>query len=389
LFTAGCSDEQVLETDYGQRRGTAAKSVNGTSVLAEMFREAGGRPTSIVALSSSLDNYDVVIWAPDDFSMPREDVRAMLQQWLAAESGRTLVYVGRDYDAACDYWRAMIERAPASQTFEVMRRAAAARAAHSRARLDMPADECSPWFTMRRDFPGRHLKKLGGPWSADVEASQASLWSQGRLDIPSAAELTKLKQEDDSTAVGWEPVFTPLLTSGRQTLVFEVRNRGWQTSKMLVVANGSFLLNMPLVNHQHRLLAGKLIDACQPFTRVAFLESQFGGPVVLGGRKRMNEQARRMRVLLASHWLLLGAVVCLYLFPIFGRPKSLSTASGSDFGDHVEAMAALLERAGSTPYARRQLEIYRQGNRSDKHADRGATGSASLEPAGRNDDVFG
>ncbi len=45
-------------------------------------------------------------------------------------------------------------------------------------------------------------------------------------------------------------------------------------SQLLVVANGSFLLNAMLVNHEHRKLAGKLVDAIGPGGRdVVFLES--------------------------------------------------------------------------------------------------------------------
>ena len=38
---SGCRDSQELEVSYGQRRGVAGKSINGTSVLAGMFEEAG------------------------------------------------------------------------------------------------------------------------------------------------------------------------------------------------------------------------------------------------------------------------------------------------------------------------------------------------------------
>ena len=45
-------------------------------------------------------------------------------------------------------------------------------------------------------------------------------------------------------------------------------------SQLLVASNGSFLLNATLVNHEHRKLAGKLIDTIGPGGRdVVFLES--------------------------------------------------------------------------------------------------------------------
>ena len=59
-------------------------------------------------------------------------------------------------------------------------------------------------------------------------------------------------------------------------------SREWfDESQLIVVANGSFLLNLPLVNHEHRKLAGKLIDAVgPPGQTVVFLESFAGGPPI-------------------------------------------------------------------------------------------------------------
>ena len=329
-------------------------------MLAEMYRDAGGRPTTVVNLSSGLDKYDVVVWAPDDFSMPTGEVREFLETWLAGASGRTLVYIGRDYDAACDYWQTMVPQAPAEQRLEVMRRAAEARSAHSHARVAMPAEECCDWFVMRRDFPGRRVEPLDGLWSRRVDAAQAQIWSQGRLEIPTDNELAALRESERPLDYG-EPLYAPLLTSGKETLVFEVSRSAWGTSRILVVANGSFLLNLPLVNRQHRRLAGRLIDACQPFGAVAFLESSVGGPFVWGQVKNVDEDVLRARVLLGAHWLLLGVVFCFLAFPIFGRPRSIEASTVADFGHHVDAMASLLERTGDTEYARQQLDLYRKG----------------------------
>ena len=98
----------------------------------------------------------------------------------------------------------------------------------------------------------------------------------------------------------------------------------WGEGQLIVVTNGSFLLNLPLVNHEHRKLAGHLIEACQPGSKVAFLESGRGarryGP---DGLAKQSPPASREHVLLAAHWCVLGLVYCFCIFPIFGRPKSL------------------------------------------------------------------
>lgn len=376
---AGCRGEEVsLKTAYGRRRGSAAASVNGTSALAELFRRAGGRPVTVLGLSAGLEKYDVIVWAPDSFEMPREKVREFLEDWLKSRPGRTLVYIGRDYDASCEYWQAMVARAPPEQRREVMRREAEARAAHSHARLAMPSQKRCEWFVMRRDFPGHYVDALSGPWSVGCSASESRIWNQGRLDIPESEEDNGVV-EPSALPRNHQTSYTPLLTSAEAPLAFEVARPSWATSRIVVVANGSFLLNLPLVNHQHRRLAGKLIDHCRPFERVAFLESQRGGPLIFGEIKPVDEDALRLRVLLAGHWLLLGVVFCFYMFPIFGRPRSIETETAADFGQHVDAVAALLERTGDRRYAQRQLELYRKGQRVEAEPETVVGGPATAD----------
>ncbi len=361
---AGCRQESELEITYGQRRGSAGRSVNGTSVLAGMFKEAGMRVVSVKYLSPRLDNYKVLVWAPDDFALPREDVRKFLENWLANESDETdeaervLVYIGRDYDAACDYWQTVLPTTPADQRIEVMRRDAQARSRHEHARVDMPKDECCEWLVMRRDYPRHRIDRLEGWWSDDVDVADTQLWSQGRLEIPSPQELTKL-WKNVPPPVHMQPAYQPVLQSGDETLVFEVSKAAWRNSRILVVSNGSFLLNLPLVNHQHRVLTGKLIDSCQMAGPVAFLESGPGGPLILSlGATKVSDQQTRRRVLLGIHWVVWGMLFCFSVLPIFGRPKSLEAELVADFGQHIDALAALLERTGDKRYARQQLDLY-------------------------------
>ena len=64
----GCRRQETLDVTYGQRRGDAAASVNGTSVLATMFEEAGFDALTWYYLSSRLNNCNVIVWAPDEFA---------------------------------------------------------------------------------------------------------------------------------------------------------------------------------------------------------------------------------------------------------------------------------------------------------------------------------
>src|SRR5262245_9508152 len=66
--------DEPLPTVYGRRRGSeAARSVNGTAVLAELFRRRGHSVTTISRFSPRLEKYDVVVWVPNDFEPPDED----------------------------------------------------------------------------------------------------------------------------------------------------------------------------------------------------------------------------------------------------------------------------------------------------------------------------
>src|SRR5689334_3531609 len=119
---AGRRDEQ-LPTVYGRRRGgEAGRSVNGTAVLADMFRAHGDTVTTMSRFSPRLDKYETIVWVPDDFEPPDEKHRQRLIEWLQAGNERTLVYVGRDYNAAIDYWERMAPTAPPELAGESLHR---------------------------------------------------------------------------------------------------------------------------------------------------------------------------------------------------------------------------------------------------------------------------
>ena len=190
----GCRDPQELEVAYGQRRGVAAKSINGTSVLAGMFEEAGFQVSTWRNLATELQLYDVIVWRADDFGPPDDEVRQFFEQWFASREPKTLVYIGRDYNAAPYYWESVLPSAPTAERIEVMRRKARAAAQHDTDRLAMPADETIEWFTMRRDHPRREPTQLHGSWSTGIDVVQTDIRTQGLLDIPTDQERLALWQ---------------------------------------------------------------------------------------------------------------------------------------------------------------------------------------------------
>ncbi|MHB8971474.1 MAG: DUF4350 domain-containing protein [Pirellulaceae bacterium] len=370
LSLVGCRSSTELEVTYGQRRDEAGTSVNGTSILANMFDGAGCKVYSWRYLTPQLQRYDVIVWAPDDFGLPDAKVLEFFDEWLASDVAKTLVYIGRDYNAASQYWDGVMSSAPAEQRIELLRRRARAAAEHDAQRLDMPTDGSQEWFTMRRDEPRHVTRELSGPWSEGIDVTRTDIRTQGLLQTPTRPELLKLWNNTEP-AVDQQPDYEVLLGNETTSLVSRVTKPAWGDGQVIVVANGSFLLNLPLVNHEHRKLASYLIRECGPGTKVAFLESGPGGPSVVDSAHQTSPpESTRRRALLAAHWFVLGLVYCFCIYPIFGRPKSLPDDTPSEFVQHVEALGELLERTQDEPFARKQIESYSSLSRRDSSVPR-------------------
>ena len=81
-----------------------------------MFTRAGHKVFSWRRLSPRLsERADAIVWFPDDFEPPTPEVRRWLEDWLIEEPGRTLIYVGRDFDAARWYWKKIQPDVPDDQ----------------------------------------------------------------------------------------------------------------------------------------------------------------------------------------------------------------------------------------------------------------------------------
>ncbi len=358
LLAGGCSHQEQIREDYGMRSGPAGSSVNGLGVLADMFDDAGCDVFSWRRLSPQLNDYHVIVWAPDDFQAPTPEQREFLDKWLQSDTGRSLVYIGRDFDAVVRYWDIVVPSTSAEQKPEITRRLAQAQSRHDRARVLMPANAVTDWFVVRRDYPLRRVNELSGPWSENIDAARADIWVHGRLDVPTAAEIKKLSEAESPSRLG-AARFETLLETGQVQLVYRVVRPDWGTNQVIVVVNGSFLLNLPLVNVEHRKLADRLIRECRARGKVAIIESGAGGPLVQTKESQSRDpEATRRRVLLAVHWVILGMLFCLSVFPLFGRPRPGPPEAVAEFGQHIDALGALLEKTGDQDYAQHQLEQY-------------------------------
>lgn len=348
-----------LQTGYGRRSGPEQRnSVNGTFAFSEMFRQTGRTVTSVDRLSPRLRRFQTIVWFPDDYARPKDEQLDFLEQWMSEESGRTVIYVGRDYDAASAYWTRILPLAPPDQEAEVRRQLADAKSKYQTSRTSVPQSQYARWFTMKSG-PVQKVTTLSGPWAAGVDVRKAELTLASRLDPP---------KKKDAPAGSQHPppdTLTPLLQSGQETLIFRASDSAWIGGKVIVVNNGSSLLNYPLINKEHRKLAARLIAEC-PDGEVAFLESGAGGPAVEHKSLPKPHQTWPFPMnAIVFHLVALAIIFCLARAPIFGRPRTLPSDSPADFGKHIRALGKLMQRTKDQAYAYARLQQYRQHGKRD------------------------
>ena len=222
LLLAGCS--RGIDTVYGQRQGLGASaSVNGTAVLGEMFEKAGHRVFSWRVLSPRLQKRaDCIVWFPDDFEPPSKEVRKWLEDWLTAKPDRTLIYVGRDFDAAPWYWEHVLPDAPAEQQ-ELVRE----RLSEAQGRF-LPRARASAQVGRLRLVHHRQLAAAAAGENARRRRRVARRHRrQAKTDIELRSRLIAARRR-------------PTCCCGRATTCWSAAEIA-DDSQLIVVANGSFL----------------------------------------------------------------------------------------------------------------------------------------------------
>ncbi|HUY87108.1 MAG TPA: hypothetical protein VMV10_00075 [Pirellulales bacterium] len=364
LALTGCEDG--INKIYGQRGGLGADSVNGTAVLANMFQQAGHRVSTTSRLTPRLkERAEVIVWAPDDFSPPKPAVIQWFDEWWLDSPDRLLIYIGRDYDAAPKYWRRVQVGAPAEQLPEIKRRLAKDQSDYLAERGAGAGSADCEWFSIKRRGKRRKVASLTGDpkWLAGINAKQLDIELRGKCTPAADAQVV-------------------LASSGDSIVTRQRKHAG----ELILVVNGSFLLNLPLVNHEHRKLASKLIAEAGADRRVLFLESGAGGPSVLDEdppdvpRNGMEIFGVKPFSVILLHLAFLGMIFCAARFPIFGRPRELAPPPLSDFGRHVWALGQLLQRTQDRAYALGRLLYYQQHVRREPERQRPAAPPPETPP---------
>ncbi|MEM9186499.1 MAG: hypothetical protein AAGB00_08405 [Planctomycetota bacterium] len=356
---SGCGVDQINE-QYGSRGGFGGDSINGTSVLGQMFKNAGHRVRSVNRLYPRVQNADVIVWFSNSFEAPSPEAQAWLDDWLLnSDEGKTLIYVSRDYSAGELYWSTTKPLAPAGQKGEYAKRLRESRSWFSSHRSGAPVSaDAYGWFSTDRRNSKRVVKQLAGPWAEGVDATKVTI------------EHRRYLTPDDSAE--------PLLADGQgrplvSEIVYAPESWDWrgEDSRLVMVENGSFLLNATLVNKEHRKLAGRLVDHVGPADlEVAFLETG-ASPLILESDPSDSPPTgyRLLEVWPIGPVLAqvfgLGLVFLLASWPVFGRPRRLDAGSLTDFGRHVDALGRLLAATRDRAYAYAQLRAYFHAGEKD------------------------
>jgi hypothetical protein len=358
---AGCGVTVGPETGYGRSR---TDSVNGTRVIVNLFRERGHDVRVARRQSDELRDWaDAIVRFSQHPGPPSKDEAEWYSEWLSQQPGRSLVYVPHDYDATVEYWDRALAQLPKGEPERTRERIAAARkpAVGWEGRLPPVPKSLAPaaeWFSVEKNAAPTVCQKLGGPWATGLD--------------PKAVDLTR----HDTLKVEAERV---LLSGDGKPLVVDWWADGG--SRVLVPANGAFLLNLPLTEPSRWPLAARTalwvegddttdasgaaeIDdrASKPAKRlrVAFLE----GSAVTAAETVEPSPLQLLKVwpfgAVAAQLFFLGLAACLARAPRLGRPRPAAPSGADRPAAHPEALGALLARAGRAGEARALLDTYRR-----------------------------
>ncbi|AGA30507.1 DUF4350 domain-containing protein [Singulisphaera acidiphila] len=341
LLVSGCGIRAV-DTSYGRTRD---QSINGTGTLVELFKAQGHTVRTAVRLSDELAGWADVIVRISPYPGPPEKAEGdWYFHWLSQIGERQMIYVARDYDALADYWQEVRDQLPKGGDQELRARAEKLRAEAAKGdgqEGSRPKEVARPeeWFAVNTSKdPGTTCKSLEGFWSQGIDPDRVRLPRHETLKVESESVL--LEGDEKPLVIDW-------------TL--------FNDSRVLVAANGSFLLNGALLNPARRPLAMRAVQwvGDEPLN-VAFVE----------GRYLLNDAPAAPSVFaLLKIWpfgwvvaqlMILGLVACLARAPRLGRPRP-EPPSGEDRPvAHPEAIGALLARIGQAGDARALLETYRR-----------------------------
>ncbi|MBS0209626.1 MAG: hypothetical protein JSS27_11805 [Planctomycetes bacterium] len=344
----GCAEELPIE--YGIRNGNGSDSVNGTAAFSQLIVEQGSKVRSTSYLAPKIaEHTDVFVWFVRDFEPPSEEARDWFEEWLKAERNRMLIVVLRDFDAAPLYWKSIRKSAPKEYQPAIEEHEAEALARFALLRnKDKEID--ADWFKWLAGAAHRPWNgtKAGDAWCKDVDTSKLETELSRKL-VPKSPTVALVGEKDDA------------LVAVRRV---RPRNRpARESNPIYIVANGSFLLNLPLVNHEHRKLATRLVEEIGALREVTFLEAGHDPRIHTHDPKDVAHSSLSIMGIepfdhILLHLCVAGLVFLVASWPIFGRPAPDTAAHASDFGKHIAALGKLLSRQENRGAAEARIATY-------------------------------
>lgn len=372
VILAGC--DRSLRTDYGSIRGVGGdESINGFGALRRSYESTGWSTQDVSRLNDRLASLDAVLWVPAVRDTIYDDAIDWFEDWLA-DKPRTLIYVVPDGGCEASYMEVAGKLAAPEQRFEYRRRLARLQTdAMLEALHDAPVE--NRWFTLKRVVDDLRVGGNLGEWNGESDNRSLPIAYEVLPPAPltnvnagALAPSTSSSSAVNASAVGMAgDVKHEVLLSAvdGSPAIVRLTSEPWGESQVIVVGSGSMVSNFSLTTPIGQQLAAKLIEHTgkQPGSMGVLSTAVGGAPV--------SDQAAEITAvtgielftvwplsLIMLHLAVLGIVACMILLPIFGRPRELETASSTDFGDHIDAVAALMSRSGGEDYARRRVSDY-------------------------------
>ncbi len=372
LLVCWCGCEKQLPTGYGRAVGSEySASVNGTVVLQEMVKSHGHAVDRYGKISPRWDQFQTVYWFPDGFTAPSSEAVEKIEEWLASNSNRTLVYVARDFDAAISYWEQLGQNSNDEQQDQIEREQAYAITDYL-SRWDFNQSNDVDWYQTNK-HPYQKATKVSGSLMDGIAGEKLDL-RYSSLPIPGDVASSGAFNGYDADV---------LLTVDDIPMVYMVKKSYWPGSRIIVVGNGSFLLNFPLANNEHRKLASNLVRTAHqldhPGSDALFIES--GSEIAISNHdapeihSKWNWISNEPLRFIVPNILIWCMLFCFVYFPIFGRPRRIQSRSVANFRDHINALAQLLGKTRSRTLAGSWIDEYRRRTSSSRNI---ASGSSSL-----------
>jgi hypothetical protein len=360
IFVLGCDESNSLNTEYGAISGVrGGDSLNGTRYFSEMFAAQGAVVKRSSVINPKIDQYNTLVWFPDSDAVPSAQAISRLSDWLDSGYQRTLIYVAGGSRTTEDYLRTTIGKVPVDQKEEYLRRI---------------SEEIISDYN--NDFGSRWIGVNFGPGTCDwfdvadkrigkKKAVSGLLLAEEKtypeMELDFSYDLTPRKE--------WQP--KELLFAADKPFIFSMSDPSARhsESELILVTQGSILLNYSLIDEDKQDLAAALIRRCDTSQGVLFLESGSDGIEVressISNHSQWSWIAQPPLCYIVPHVLFLGVVFCFVYFPIFGRPKRITQRSTSTFRNHISATAELLARSNQPNRAINKIRDYQRAVSGD------------------------